>query len=85
MIFPWQPVTDALEGTGILTISAERPEILGPTDRLSALREGRRALTLPAASTTHEKVLLHAAGAAASIEGEARMASQKISAVGEQP
>ncbi len=85
MIFPRRPVTDAPEGTGILRISAGRLEILGPMDRHSALREGRRAATLPAARTTHEEILLHAAGAAASIEGDARMASQKFSAVGEQP
>jgi hypothetical protein len=85
MIFPRQPVTDALKGTGILAISAGRPEMLGPTDRHLALREGRRTATLPAAITAREEILLRAAGAAASIEGKARMASQKISAVGEQP
>ncbi|HEY5118869.1 MAG TPA: hypothetical protein VII90_05390 [Anaerolineales bacterium] len=78
-------MSDSLEGTGIPRISAGLPEILGLTDRLLALNEGIRAATLPAAGAIHEEILLHAAGVAAFIAGDARMASQKNFAVGEQP
>jgi hypothetical protein len=85
MIFPRQPVTDALEGTGIRVIPSELPEILCPADHPLVLHKGRWLAMLPAGNATHEQILLHAAGIAASIEGDARMASQKIFAVGEQP
>jgi ribose transport system ATP-binding protein len=48
-------------------ISAELPEILGLTDRLLVLHEGRLAATLTTVNTTQEEILLHAAGIAASI------------------
>ncbi|MGD0806882.1 MAG: hypothetical protein ABSA10_05375 [Anaerolineales bacterium] len=78
-------MTDALEGMGIRVITSELPEILCPADHPLVLHKRRWLATLPAANATHEEILLHAAGAAAPIEGEDRMAIQKKSAVGEQP
>jgi hypothetical protein len=66
-------------------ISSEPPEIFGLTDRLRVLFEGRPAATPTNAKTTREEILPHAAGVAASIDGDGRAADQKFSAVGEQP
>jgi ribose transport system ATP-binding protein len=52
----------AREGRGIIVISSELPEILGLTDRLLVLHEGKLAATLTTADTTQEEILSHAAG-----------------------
>jgi ribose transport system ATP-binding protein len=56
----------AREGVGIIMISSELPEILGMTDRVLVLHEGRLAATLVTAETDQEEILNHAAGVAAS-------------------
>ncbi len=68
----------ASEGMGIIMISSDLPEILGLTDRILVLHEGRLAATLTTAETTPEEVLNYAAGLETSIKGDARMADQKL-------
>jgi ribose transport system ATP-binding protein len=75
----------ARDGRGILVISSDLPEILGLTDRLLVLHEGSLAATLITAQTTQAEILRYAAGVATSIQGDARMADQKISPAGKQP
>ncbi len=52
----------ASEGIGIIMISSDLPEILGLTDRMLVLHEGKLAATLVTAETTQEQVLQYAAG-----------------------
>jgi ribose transport system ATP-binding protein len=52
----------AREGRGIIMISSDLPEILGLTDRLLVLHEGKLAATLTTDETTPEEVLNYAAG-----------------------
>ncbi|HUX12325.1 MAG TPA: sugar ABC transporter ATP-binding protein [Spirochaetia bacterium] len=52
----------ANEGAGIIMISSELPEILGMTDRVLVLHEGRLAGTLSTGETTQEEILNYAAG-----------------------
>ena len=59
----------ARDGRGIIVISSELPEILGLTDRLLVLHEGKLAATLTTADTTQEEILSYAAGIATAIEG----------------
>ncbi len=56
--------TLASEGIGIIMISSDLPEILGLTDRILVLHEGKLAATLITAETTQEEVLKYAAGLA---------------------
>lgn len=56
----------AREGMGVIMISSDLPEVLGLTDRLLVLHEGRLAATLTTAATTPEEVLNYAAGLATS-------------------
>jgi len=49
-------------GMGILLISSELPEILGMSDRILVMREGRLAGELSRAEATEEKILALAAG-----------------------
>jgi len=57
----------ALQGRGIIMISSELPEILGLTDRLLVLHEGKLAATLDTAETSQEEILNYAAGVLTSI------------------
>ena len=66
----------AREGRGIIMISSDLPEILGLTDRLLVLHEGRLAATLTTAETTPDEVLNYAAGLGASINGDAALSGQ---------
>ena len=59
----------ARDGRGVIVISSELPEILGLTDRLLVLHEGKLAATLTTADTTQEEILSYAAGIATAIEG----------------
>jgi len=52
----------AREGVGIIMISSELPEILGMSDRVVVLHEGRLAATLKTSETDQEQILSFAAG-----------------------
>jgi ribose transport system ATP-binding protein len=67
----------AREGRGIIMISSDLPEILGLTDRLLVLHEGKLAATLTTAETTPEEVLNYAAGLGTSIQGDAALSGQR--------
>jgi ribose transport system ATP-binding protein len=54
----------AREGVGIIMISSELSEILGMTDRVLVLHEGRLEATLITRHTTQEEILNYAAGLA---------------------
>jgi ribose transport system ATP-binding protein len=60
----------AREGRGIIMISSDLPEVLGLTDRLLVLHEGKLAATLTTAKTTPDEVLNYAAGLGTSIQGD---------------
>jgi ribose transport system ATP-binding protein len=51
----------AREGKGIIMISSELPEILGLTDRVLVIHEGKLAATLNTAETSQEEILNYAA------------------------
>ncbi|MBN1919756.1 MAG: sugar ABC transporter ATP-binding protein, partial [Anaerolineae bacterium] len=68
----------AQEGIGIIMISSDLPEILGLTDRLLVLHEGRLAATLTTSETTPDEVLNYAAGLGASIQQDTRMSEQTL-------
>jgi ribose transport system ATP-binding protein len=51
-------------GVGILMISSDLPEVLGMSDRVLVMREGRVAAELPAGEATQERVLGFALGQA---------------------
>jgi rhamnose transport system ATP-binding protein len=55
----------AAQGLAIVLISSELPEILGMSDRIVVLREGRVAGELDASEATSERVMEAATGAAA--------------------
>ncbi|HVE49330.1 MAG TPA: sugar ABC transporter ATP-binding protein [Casimicrobiaceae bacterium] len=50
----------AAHGMGILLISSELPELLGMSDRILVMREGRLAGEFPRTQATEEKILSHA-------------------------
>ncbi len=52
----------ARSGVGIIMISSELPEIMGMTDRILVLHEGRLKATLVTKDTTQEEILNYAAG-----------------------
>jgi ribose transport system ATP-binding protein len=56
----------AREGVGVIMISSELPEIMGMTDRVLVLHEGRLEATLITKDTTQEEILNYAAGLGAS-------------------
>jgi ribose transport system ATP-binding protein len=62
----------ARQGVGIIMISSELPEILGMTDRVLVLHEGRLEATLITRNTTQEEILNYAAG----LGGSRRRADQ---------
>lgn len=53
----------AKQGIGILMISSELPEILGVSDRILVMREGRLAAEFPREQATQEVIMLAATGA----------------------
>jgi ribose transport system ATP-binding protein len=55
----------AARGTAIVMVSSELPEVLGVSDRIVVMREGRVMVTLDAAEATEERVMAHATRAAA--------------------
>lgn len=50
------------EGMAIIMISSELPEILGMSDRIVVMRQGRMTATFSSAEATSEKIMLAAAG-----------------------
>lgn len=52
----------AQEGMGIIMISSELPEILGMSDRVLVMHEGRVAAILDRAEATQEKIMAYASG-----------------------
>jgi rhamnose transport system ATP-binding protein len=52
-------------GAGILMVSSELPELLGMSDRILVMREGRIVAELDAVGATQEQVLRAALGQAA--------------------
>jgi ribose transport system ATP-binding protein len=50
----------ARSGVAILMISSELPEILGMSDRILVMREGRIVVELPGRTTTQEEIMSHA-------------------------
>jgi ribose transport system ATP-binding protein len=52
----------AARGVGVIMISSELPEILGMTDRVLVLHEGRVSAVLETAGTCQEEILSYAAG-----------------------
>ena len=52
------------QGVGIIMISSELPEILGMSDRVMVMREGRLVKELPRAEASEEAVMKHAVGGA---------------------
>src|SRR6266516_3000067 len=55
----------AREGMGILMVSSDLPEVLGMSDRIVVMHEGRIVAELLGYTTTQEEIMLHAAGLAA--------------------
>ena len=49
-------------GVGIIMISSDLPEILGVSDRIMVIREGRNVGIIPASEATEEKVIALASG-----------------------
>ncbi len=56
------------QGVGIIMISSELPEILGMSDRVMVMREGRLVKKLPRAEASEEVVMLHAVGSEVAAE-----------------
>jgi rhamnose transport system ATP-binding protein len=54
----------ACQGFGIIMISSEMPEVLGMSDRIAVMREGRLVKMLDRAEATQEKILEAAMGSA---------------------
>jgi ribose transport system ATP-binding protein len=52
----------ARKGVGVIMISSELPEILGMTDRILVMHEGRLAATLVTAATNQAEILAFASG-----------------------
>ena len=50
------------QGVGIMMISSELPEVLGMSDRVMVMREGRIAKELSRAEASEETIMLHAVG-----------------------
>jgi ribose transport system ATP-binding protein len=55
----------AASGTAIVMVSSELPEVIGISDRIVVMREGRVAVTLDAAEATEERIMAHATRIAA--------------------
>ena len=60
------------EGKGVIMISSELPEILGMSDRVVVMSEGRITAELDRVDATAELVMHAASGAGAVAEGDAR-------------
>ncbi len=54
----------ASAGAAVLLISSELPEVIGMSDRVLVVREGRVAIDIPHSEATEENIMLHATGVA---------------------
>lgn len=52
----------AARGVGVIVISSELPEVLGVSDRIIVMREGKMTGILPAKSTDQEEIMQYATG-----------------------
>ena len=52
----------AVQGVAVVMISSELPEILGVSDRILVMCQGRITGELPGAGSTQEQVMLYATG-----------------------
>jgi ABC-type sugar transport system ATPase subunit len=52
------------DGVAVVMISSELPEVLGMSDRVMVMHEGRVTATLPRAEATQQRVMFHATGGA---------------------
>ncbi len=52
----------AAEGTAILLISSDLPEVLGMSDRVVVMHEGAPGATLEGSALTPETIMAHATG-----------------------
>ncbi len=50
------------QGIAVIVISSELPEVLGLSDRIYVMREGRIVKELPGEGTTQEEIIGYAAG-----------------------
>jgi ribose transport system ATP-binding protein len=55
----------AATGVAVVMVSSELPEVIGLSDRITVLREGRLTATLPASEATEERIMAHATRIAA--------------------
>ena len=55
----------AARGTAIVMVSSELPEVIGVSDRIVVMREGRIAVALDAREATEERIMAHATKVAA--------------------
>jgi len=62
----------AQAGMGIIMISSELPEILGMSDRILVMHEGRAAAILDRAEATQEKIMAYASGEVNNINATAK-------------
>jgi rhamnose transport system ATP-binding protein len=60
----------AQTGMGIIMISSDLPEILGMSDRILVMHEGRVAAVLDRAEATQETIMAYASGADQTQEGQ---------------
>ncbi|HXF64071.1 MAG TPA: sugar ABC transporter ATP-binding protein [Caldilineaceae bacterium] len=63
----------AQAGMGIIMISSELPEILGMSDRILVMHEGRVAAILDRAEATQERIMAYASGQTDGAAGEPRI------------
>ena len=61
----------AAQGLSIIMVSSEIPEIIGMSDRVIVMRDGRIATELEGDALTPETLVRHAAGITATAEGTA--------------
>ena len=52
----------AAQGVGIIVISSELPEILGVSDRIIVMREGKMTALLETKETNQEEIMQYATG-----------------------
>jgi ABC-type sugar transport system ATPase subunit len=69
-------------GQGILMISSDLPEVLGMSDRILVMREGRITAQFTRENATKEKVMLAATGTVFGADGEPLRTSEQTAAVG---
>ena len=55
----------AASGVAIVMVSSELPEVLGISDRIVVMREGRITATFDRAEATEERIMAHATRSAA--------------------